>query len=142
MSLTVGVGSAVGVLVGVCVAVADAVGVFVGVFVGVCVAVAVVFAVAFVAFNIGYLWVRKDDQFVERAAPTAEMLNVLRNKSPQRVLILDFPYPNGEIAKASVATLPGWDHDSIVIGSSVSDCPECLRLSWDPQLKSYHENRP
>lgn len=103
---------------------------------------ALVFAVVFVAFNIGYLWVRKDDQFVERAAPTAEMLNVLRYRSPQRVLILNFPYPNGEIAKASVATLPGWDHDSIVIGSSASDCPECLRLSWDPQLKSYHESRP
>jgi hypothetical protein len=95
------------------------------------------FVVAFIAFNIGYLWIRKDSQFEDRAAPTSAMLNLLKNESPERVLILGFPYENGEIARASVAVLPGWSHDSIIVGNSANDCPGCPQLQWDPQLKSY-----
>jgi hypothetical protein len=83
--------------------------------------------------------VRKDHQFEERAAPTTALLDALDGHPPQKTLILDFPYPYPEIARASVLLLPGWAKEDIVVGSSRDVCPECRVLKWDPQSGVYKD---
>lgn len=81
-----------------------------------------IFAIGFVVFNIQYLWLKKDPQFVERATSTAELIQELRKHSPSRVLVVDFPYPQIEIAKAAVLAVPGWDPDSVTEAAVGEKC--------------------
>jgi hypothetical protein len=99
-----------------------------------------IFVIVFIGFNIGYLWIRKDPQFVERARPTTELLNTLKKRQPGRVFVAKFPYANVEIARAAAMTLPGWSHDFVVIDVPPEACPNCPQLSWDDELKTYREH--
>ena len=103
---------------------------------------ATVFVIVFISFNIGYLWIRKDPQYVERAVPTTELLKALKNHRPERILVLGFPYANVEIARAAAMAAPGWNHDLVVIDVPPSECSECPRLVWDARLGSYEEREP
>jgi hypothetical protein len=96
-----------------------------------------VIVVAFVAFNIGYLWVRKDPQFEERAAPTTQLVDVLRQHRPQRTLIKNFAYPYPDIAKAAALAVPGWDPAAISTGEGDGECRECLWLTWNHGSQTY-----
>jgi hypothetical protein len=98
-----------------------------------------VFAAVFILFNVGYLWLRKDSQFEERAAPTTALLKALEGRKPRKTLIIDFPYPYPEIASSSVLLLPGWSRDQILVGASPAICPECLQLKWNPDRLTYEE---
>ena len=97
-----------------------------------------VIVIAFVAFNVGYLWIRKDPQFEERAAPTTQLIDILRQNKPQRTLIKNFAYPYPDIAKAAALAVPGWD-DPAAISTDEGDaeCRECLRLTWNPDSETY-----
>ncbi|HEX4996938.1 MAG TPA: hypothetical protein VFY29_01850 [Terriglobia bacterium] len=100
-----------------------------------------VFAAAFIAFNVGYLWIRKDRQFEERAAPTTALLRALAGVKPQNTLIIDFPYPYPEIARESVLLLPGWSPDAIQVGDSPAVCPDCRQLKWNMASQDYEGPR-
>jgi hypothetical protein len=93
------------------------------------------FVTVFVAFNIGYLWFRKDGQFEERAAPTTQLVRKLRTHSPQKTLIVNFAYPYPDIAHAAALAAPGWTSDLIVVNDQ--PCDDCWRLTWNSVTHHY-----
>ena len=44
------------------------------------------FAAAFALANIAYIWIKKDPQYVQRAAPTARLVQELQHRTPSRFL--------------------------------------------------------
>jgi hypothetical protein len=91
---------------------------------------------AFVVFNVGYLSIRKDAQFEERAAPTTQLVNVLRQHSPRKTVITNFPYPYPEIATASALAVPGWA-GLVLVGEPGANCTDCLQLQWNTKERTY-----
>jgi hypothetical protein len=96
-----------------------------------------VFMVVFIAFNIGYLWFRKDGQFEDRAAPTTQLIASLRAHMPQPAAVFDFPYPYPAIAQAAALAVPGWTAELIHVDESPERCPSCLALRWNTRTKTY-----
>ena len=95
------------------------------------------FMVVFIGFNVGYLWVRKDGQFEDRAAPTTQLVAALRARTPQPVLVLDFAYPYPAIAQAAALAVPGWTPELIHVDESSTQCQGCLTLRWNPRNRTY-----
>jgi hypothetical protein len=95
------------------------------------------FIAGFVIFNIHYLWYKKDPQFEERASSTTRLIQELRQHPPSRVLLIDFPYPQIEIARAAALAAPGWRADLIEYARKDSECAACLILRWDPKSRRY-----
>lgn len=93
--------------------------------------------VVFVTFNIGYLWFRKDGQFEERAAPTTQLVNVLKEHRPQRTTIKNFAYPYPDIPKAATLAVPGWDPSLVSFEDGSNPCADCLQLQWDARIRKY-----
>jgi hypothetical protein len=96
-----------------------------------------VFVVVFIAFHVGYLWLRKDKQFEERAAPTTQLVNVLKRYPPQHAVIRNFAYPLPEIASSAALAETGWDPALISVGDAVTDCHGCLLLDWKGAVSRY-----
>jgi hypothetical protein len=92
---------------------------------------------AFVAFNVGYLWWRKDGQFEDRAAPTTQLIQVLRRERPQKTVIKKFAYPFPEIASGTALAVPGWDPSLISADRQGDRCEDCLELEWDEYHRRY-----
>jgi hypothetical protein len=97
----------------------------------------IVFVGFFVGFNIYYLWFKQDSQFLERAAPTTQMLSVLRSHQPERFRFAGFPYPFPSIAWAASLAVPGWSPQMIVVSDSDADCPGCPTATWNPKTQTY-----
>jgi hypothetical protein len=91
----------------------------------------------FVAFNIGYLWVRKDQQFEGRAAPTTQLIQALKQHRPQRTIIKNFAYPFPEIMRGAALAAPGWDPALILTDQQEAECQDCLRLTWNAETQLY-----
>lgn len=91
----------------------------------------------FVAFNIGYLWIRKDRQFEERAAPTTQLIHVLGQHRPQRTIIRNFAYPFPEIMRGAALAAPGWSPDLMLTEQQEGECRDCLRLTWNGETRLY-----
>jgi len=82
----------------------------------------------FCVWNVLYMWTVKDRQFLERAAPTTELLHVLQARQPMPIRIEGFPYPVTDIAKDVSFLVPGWSRELIGVGG---ECGECASLRWD-----------
>jgi hypothetical protein len=82
----------------------------------------------FCAWNIFYMWTVKDRQFLERAAPTTELLHVLQARRPEPIQIEGFPYPVTIIAKDVAFLVPGWTPEMITVGGA---CDGCVSVKWD-----------
>ena len=95
------------------------------------------FVASFVVFNIAYLWIRKDAQMEERAAPTTALIHELQNRPPQRTLIVNFAYPYPEIAKAAAQFAPGWSPEYIETNGTTETCRGCLVLTWNAAEHRY-----
>jgi hypothetical protein len=93
----------------------------------------------FVAFNIGYLWIRKDRQFEERAAPTTQLIQVLEQHRPQRTIIKNFAYPFPEIMYGAALAASGWSPDLLLTDQQEAECGDCLRLTWNGEKQLYEE---
>ncbi len=96
------------------------------------------FIITFIVFNICYLWIRKDAQFEERAAPTTALLAVLDSISPAPIMIIDFSYPYPIIAKCVAHFRQGWTPDMIRVQGADPPCETCIHFRWDPELQQYH----
>ena len=96
-----------------------------------------IFMIAFVGFNIGYLWIRKDAQFEDRAAPTTQLIAALGRYTPQPTLVLNFAYPYPDIARAAALAAPGWRPDLILVNGPRERCEDCLKLTWNAREKRY-----
>jgi hypothetical protein len=94
------------------------------------------FVLVFLAFNVGYIRLRKDAQFEERAAPTNRLAEVLREHAPQRLELTGFP-GNTWIAKNTYRLVPGWTMDLIHVNESSGECPDCLAFRWEPVALRY-----
>jgi hypothetical protein len=88
----------------------------------------------FCLWNVFYLASKKDQQFLERAAPTTALLRELQSRSPAHIRIEGFAYPEGDIAKDVAFVVPGWNRDLIDVGGN---CSDCVVLRWDPAQKTY-----
>ncbi len=89
----------------------------------------------FVVFNIAYIWLRKDAQFEERAAPTSELVKVLEQRAPERIYLRGFAYPYPEIARATTLKVSGWLPQYIVFERE--DCKGCPELRWNAEARRY-----
>jgi hypothetical protein len=98
-------------------------------------------ATVFVAFNIGYTWLRKDRQFEERAAPTTQLINILKQHRPQRTIIDKFYYPYPIVASSTALAVPGWDPEMISTDEQ-QECGNCLRLEWNNAEQRYRIVNP
>ena len=96
----------------------------------------VAFVAGFTVINIGYLWMVKDRQYQERAAPTARLLVELESHPPGPVLIESFPM-NPWIAKMTTRLVPGWGPEMITVNEPGERCTGCLRLHWDSKTGKY-----
>jgi hypothetical protein len=94
------------------------------------------FVAVFVLSNAAYIWLVKDAQYEERAAPTSQLAAELRLHQPGRVLVLDFPL-NPWIAKDTAWAVPGWHPSLITVNALRGDCPSCRVLSWDARARHY-----
>ena len=93
--------------------------------------------IAFIAYNIGYIWIRKDPEFESRAAPTTQLLALLKSHPPAPILLERFPYANYAIAKDVSRVAPGWTRDLIHVNELPESCRDCVTLSWDAGSKKY-----
>ena len=93
-----------------------------------------IFVSAFLVFNVGYMWIVKDRQMAERAAPTTALIQELKQRQPGPVRLSGFPYPIAIIAKAAAVTVPGWQWHQLDLGDS---CGRCLVLEWDRDARRY-----
>jgi hypothetical protein len=89
---------------------------------------------AFLLYNVGYMWIVKDRQMLERAASTTELIEELRKRNPGPVRLSGFPYPIALIAKAAAVTVPGWRWDQVDLGDS---CENCTILQWDASARRW-----
>lgn len=96
-------------------------------------------AAILVLANIAYIWLRKDAQFEERARPTTLLLEELRNRTPERIVVAGFPL-NPWMAKAAARHVPGWDPTMIEVGVPEDSCSDCPKLWWNPQRQKYEGN--
>jgi hypothetical protein len=96
-----------------------------------------VFMLVFIGFNVAYLWMRKDAQFEDRAAPTTQLTTALRGHTPQPTLVLNFAYPYPAIARAAALAVPGWTSELIQVNESPERCTGCLTLRWNTRDKRY-----
>jgi hypothetical protein len=94
------------------------------------------FLAAFAVVNIGYLWMAKDRQYAERAAPTTQLLDYLRSHQPQCLRIVDFPF-NPWVAKETAPLVPGWSQEMIRMDEPAAG--HCRQLRWDPRTWRYIE---
>jgi hypothetical protein len=97
----------------------------------------IAFAAAFLTVNLSYLWFQKDRQFERRAAPTTQLLQLLRSHRPTQILIFDFPYPEPDIAKDVSFLVPGWTRDLVGVHGTGESCVDCLILHWDAQTQTF-----
>jgi hypothetical protein len=94
------------------------------------------FLAAFIVVNLGYLWTVKDRQYQQRAAPTARLIEQLRNHRPGPTLVDGFPL-NPWIAKMTAKVVTGWNAEMIQINEPAANCAGCLKLRWDPKAETY-----
>ena len=94
------------------------------------------FVIVFVAVNIGYLWFVKDVQFERRGAPTRELVEELRSRSPKPLLITDFP-GNPWTAKLTARLVRGWKPELILVNELEKTCRDCVKLRWNPKTQKY-----
>ena len=93
--------------------------------------------IAFIAYNAGYTWLRNDPQFESRAAPTTQLLSLLRSHEPAPILLEGFPYAVPEVAKGVSRFAPGWRGDLIHVNEEPESCPACLILQWNAESRKY-----
>jgi len=96
----------------------------------------IAFASAFLVVNLSYLWFQKDRQFELRAAPTNELLKLLRSHQPTQILIFDFPYREPDVPKDVSFLVPGWTRDLVGVYGTGESCTDCLILHWDAQTQT------
>jgi hypothetical protein len=97
------------------------------------------FLTSFMVFNIAYLWIRKDAQMEERAAPTTALIQELKKHTAGPTLLLNFAYPYPEIAKDAALLVSGWKPEDVEINRARETCAGCLILEWDAQNRRYIE---
>ena len=94
------------------------------------------FILLFVICNTGYIHLRKDGQFEDRAAPTARLLEYMQTHKPQSLDLKGFPY-NPWVAKLTTRLCPGWFPALVHAGDDPRPCPHCIVLRWNPTTQSY-----
>lgn len=87
------------------------------------------FLAAFLAVNPAYLWLRKDAQYEERAAPTTRLVELLRRTPPQPLSVAGFPY-NPWVGRLSARLAPGWQPEMLTVNDIPGTQPPQLRLRW------------
>jgi hypothetical protein len=92
---------------------------------------------SFIAFNVVYVWTRKDSQMRRRAAPTTALIEELKTRSPGPVRIIGFEYPASEMAKGAAVTIPGWHWEDVELIPPGDRCANCVILEWDRDTLRY-----
>ncbi len=102
----------------------------------------VAYCAAFVGFNVLYLWFRKDGQYVQLAAPTTQLIEVMRSRKPGPIYIKGFEYEGSpEIAYYATSLAPGWTLNFIAIEGWNEKCAGCAVLRWDKPRQRYVEEK-
>ncbi len=94
------------------------------------------FIVLLILGNIAYLWIVKEKAYEMRAAPTRLLIQELKSRQPQPLLLEDFPY-NPWVAKMTTRVVPGWGPEMISCGPRTQPCSDCLVLRWDSKTSRY-----
>jgi len=90
----------------------------------------------FAVSNISYIWIRKDSQFELRARPTTLLLEELRRRPSEPILVVDFPL-NPWMAKMSARHVDGWEPWMIETDAAAGSCSACPRFQWIERDQRY-----
>ncbi len=92
------------------------------------------FVMLFIVGNIGYFWSVKVPQYQGRAAPSSRLIEQLRSRQPESLIILNYP-ENIWIAKQAARLVSGWRPD--MISNDPDSCKECPKLRWNAESGQY-----
>lgn len=94
-----------------------------------------------VLHNCLYLWIRKHGQYLERAAPTEQLLGHLRTHRQYQgpVWILDFPYDR-HVVYSAVAVASEREPDTVLVADEPLPDGDAHTLRWDKATKQLLSN--
>jgi len=100
-----------------------------------------VFLAAVLAANIMYIWIRKEDQFRERSAPTRELIHVLNTSGLQPVegrpvCVAGLPLYEF-LGMAAVDQFTGFKASDVVFVPTCEGGAYSAVLRWDPEKRQY-----
>jgi hypothetical protein len=101
--------------------------------------VALLSLTAFVAGNVAYIWLKKEPQFLERSAPTRELvatLNAIDATDTSDVIVCGFPM-NPWFGWMAIEDFTQVELKRVVFADHCEETTESVALSWDPQSHSY-----
>jgi hypothetical protein len=106
---------------------------------------AVLFLSAVIAGNIAYVWLKKDPEYVERAAPTRELIDILNRsdlqwRSQLPVTVCGFPL-HPWIGGEAVNGFTTFTDQEIVFANSCDQSRHGAVLSWDAARMAYAKIR-
>jgi hypothetical protein len=93
------------------------------------------------AGNIGYIWLKKEQQFQSRAAPTRELVNILNRRDLQHsgtfpILVCGFPL-HLSIARSAAEEFTPFSTGQIAFRDRCGDPAEATTLEWDSSSQTY-----
>jgi hypothetical protein len=99
------------------------------------------FLLVIVAANVSYIWLRKEPQFRERAAPTRELINVLnsgvvRTSSGHPIHVCGFPL-HPWIGATTVAGFTSLNQSDVIFPDACNPAQDQMALRWDEGRKKY-----
>jgi hypothetical protein len=98
------------------------------------------FMVAVIAGNVGYIWIRKEPQFRERAAPTTELIAALNDLDPgafeQPLYVCGFPLHEW-IGQEAVRQFTSFAVEKVLFLPQCDHSRETVALDWDRDSSTY-----
>jgi hypothetical protein len=96
---------------------------------------------AVVAANVAYVWLKKDHQYVERAAPTRELIAILNNSEPQSgdrlpISVCQFPL-HPWIGSEAIAGFTSFNSKEVLFADTCDPFPTGIALRWDQDRETY-----
>jgi len=94
-----------------------------------------------VAANVSYIWIKKEPQYRERAAPTRELIATLNSRNWRKtttlpLVVCGFPLHPWVFSEA-VARFTDFDQTEVVLGNACETTGEVTVLRWDQATMRY-----
>jgi hypothetical protein len=95
-----------------------------------------------IAVNITYIWLKKEPQFRERAAPTRDVIRILNSEEGRRaigspVYVCGFPMQHPWWFGDAISRFTPFSSAEVILDDNCRPAAGSLVLNWDPSLAQY-----